>query len=83
MKIKTLEDQYNFSCQILSVFMPILSAVLTTAGVVLAFALKEVFWVGLILIAIGILVLIEFVFIRKYLLKKMKFFEENRENSSL
>ena len=77
MKIKTLEDQYILSYNLLKVVMPLASIVFFIAGVVLAIALKEVWWCGLILIGIGGLTLVEFIFIRKYLLKKIDQLKSN------
>lgn len=71
MKIKTLEEQYILSYNLLKVVMPLASIIFLIAGVVLAIALKEVWWVGLILIGISGVTLVEFIFIRKYLLNKI------------
>ncbi|MDE7213249.1 MAG: hypothetical protein K2N42_01560, partial [Anaeroplasmataceae bacterium] len=77
MKIKTLEDQYILSYNLLKVVMPLASIIFLITGVVLAIALKEVWWGGLILIGIGGLTLVEFIFIRKYLLKKIDQLKSN------
>ena len=76
MKIKTLEEQYIFSYNILKVAMPLFSLVWIVSGSVLAIFLKEVFWVGLILIGVGGLIILEFIFIRKFLLNKINQLKE-------
>jgi hypothetical protein len=78
MKIKTLEEQYIFSYNILKVAMPLFSLVWIVSGSVLAIFLKEVFWVGLILIGVGGLIILEFIFIRKFLLNKINQLKENQ-----
>ena len=78
MKIKTLEEQYIFSYNILKVAMPLFSLVWIVSGSVLAIFLKEVFWVGLILIGGGGLIILEFIFIRKFLLNKINQLKENQ-----
>ncbi len=78
MKIKTLEEQYIFSYNILKVAMPLFSLVWIVSGSVLAIFLKEVFWVGLILIGVGGLIILEFLFIRKFLLNKINQLKENQ-----
>ena len=77
MKVKTLEEQYIFSYNILKVAMPLFSLVFIVEGIVLAIFLKEVFWVGLILIGVGGLIILEFIFIRKFLLNKINQFKGN------
>ena len=78
MKIKTLEEQYIFSYNILKVAMPLFSLVWIVSGSVLAIFLKAVFWVGLILIDVGGLIILEFIFIRKFLLNKINQLKENQ-----
>lgn len=77
MKVKTLLEQYIFSYNLLKVAMPLLSVGWILAGIVLAISLKEVFWVGLILIGVGGLTILEFIFIRKFLLNKINQLKEN------
>ena len=64
MKIKTLEEQYIFSYNILKVAMSLFSLVWIVSGSVLAIFLKEVFWGGLILIGVGGLIILELLLIR-------------------
>lgn len=77
MKVKTLLEQYIFSYNLLKAVMPLLSLVFIVAGIVLAISLKEVFWVGLILIGVGGLTILEFILIRKFLLNKINQLKEN------
>ncbi len=77
MEVKTLSEQYIFSYNLLKVVMPLLSLVWILAGIVLSISLKEVFWVGLILIGVGGLTILEFIFIRKFLLNKINQSKEN------
>lgn len=77
MRVKTLLEQYIFSYNLLKVVMPLLSVVLIVAGIVLAISLKEVFWVRLILVGVGGLTILEFIFIRKFLLNKINQLKED------
>ena len=77
MKVKTLEEQYIFSYNILKVAMPLFSLVWIVAGIVLAISFKEIFWMGLILIGVGGLIILEFIFMRKFLLNKINQLKEN------
>ncbi len=77
MEVKSLSEQYIFSYNLLKVVMPLLSLVWILAGIVLSISLKEVFWVGLILIGVGGLTILEFIFIRKFLLNKINQLKEN------
>ena len=77
MKGKTLKEQYIFSYNILKVIMPLFSLVWIVAGIVLAISFKEIFWMGLILIGVGGLIILEFIFMRKILLNKINQLKEN------
>lgn len=77
MKVKTLEEQYIFSYNILKVAMPLFSLVWIVAGIVLAISFKEIFWMGLIFIGVGGLIILEFIFMRKFLLNKINQFKNN------
>lgn len=81
---KSLSEQYELSLATLKLSMPVIGGLLILAGVILASALKEVFWVGIIVAVTGVCVLLLFLIIRNYLLTKIaelkKQESENPEN---
>lgn len=77
MKIKTLEEQYTLSYKRLSIIMPIASIFFITSGILLGIFLRDIFWCGLILIGIGILTIVGFVLIRKYIFNKINSLKKN------
>ncbi|MEG1528651.1 MAG: hypothetical protein RR248_05370 [Clostridia bacterium] len=71
MKDLSLLEQYEFSLKMLSIVMPILAVIMVIIGIILSIALQKVFWVGLIIVAIGLGVFVLFVLIRKFLIWKI------------
>ena len=67
----SLLEQYELSLKTTSVSMPLGAIILIVGGIIAAIKYSKVFWVGIILGALGLLVIVMFVFIRKYLLKKI------------
>lgn len=71
MRIYSLKDQYELSLKLLSILMPTVSSIFIFIGICILFV-KAIWWVGLIFIGIGLLTLLEYYFIRKYIKKKIK-----------
>lgn len=80
--MKTLLDQYKFSLKVIGVSMPILSAAMILTGIIISIVMREVFWVGLIITAIGLLTILEFFLIRKYLVKKIAQLQQEQEGNT-
>lgn len=80
--MKTLLDQYKFSFKVIGVSMPILSAAMILTGIIISIVMREVFWVGLIITAIGLLTILEFFLIRKYLVKKIAQLQQKQEGNT-
>lgn len=80
--MKTLLDQYKFSFKVIGVSMPILSAAMILTGIIISIVMREVFWVGLIITAIGLLTILEFFLIRKYLVKKIAQLQQEQEGNT-
>lgn len=77
MKIVSLLDLYKLYLKVLRVAMPVMAALLLFAGIVLCVTLSRVFWVGLIVVAIGISTFGEFLLIKRFLVKKIKYLEND------
>ena len=77
MKTVSLLEQYKLSLKILRVAMPVIAALLLLVGIVLCVTLSRVFWVGLIVVAIGISTFGEFLLIKRFLVKKIKYIEND------
>ena len=77
MKTVSLLEQYKLSLKVLRVAMPVIAALLLFVGIVLCVTLSRVFWVGLIVVAIGISTFGLFLLIKRFLVKKIKYIEND------
>ncbi len=77
MKTVSLLEQYKLSLKILRVAMPVIAALLLFVGIVLCVTLSRVFWVGLIVVAIGISTFGLFLLIKRFLVKMIKYIEND------
>lgn len=68
--MKSLKEQYETSLKYLTAVMIVSSIFFVFIGLGILSS-KSVWWIGLILIGIGLLTLLEYYFIRKYILKKL------------
>ena len=68
--MKSLKEQYETSLKYLTGVMIVSSIFIVFIGLGILSS-KSVWWIGLILIGIGLLILLEYYFIRKYILKKL------------
>lgn len=79
MKDWNLLEQYKFSLKMLTIWMPTISVLIILTGIVVAIIMKKFFWVGLIIIGFGLLLLGEYFLIRKYILKKINYLTNKKD----
>ena len=68
--MKSLKEQYETSLNYLTFVMIVASILFIFVGLGILSS-KSIWWIGLIIISIGLLTLLEYYFIRKYILKKL------------
>lgn len=71
MKHFTLLEQYKFVKKAYGIAMPLISLIFFVIAVVMFFKYSNMIWPGFIFLGIAIMVLIIYIFIRKYLNKKI------------
>ncbi len=71
MKKITLLEHYKFTKKIYSFAMPLISLAFFVMSIVTFFKYSNMIWSGFIFLGIAIMVLVIYIFIRKYLNKKI------------
>lgn len=66
-QINSLLDLYRMKLNMMTILMPLVASVLIVMGIIAA--VKIVYWFGLILIAVGLIMVVAFIFMRKHMIK--------------
>ncbi len=82
MKFMDLLEQYKFSLKTIKVTMPIMSLVWFIFAVVVWIFYSAIYWVGIIFAAIGIVVLVMFFIIKNYLVKRINYLENEKNDNN-
>lgn len=72
----TLKQQYEMVIKAYSIFMPIMAVSCLVLGIVFSLKFIQVFWVGLIFVAMGIMTLGLLFILRRYMKRKISEIEE-------
>ena len=81
MKINSLLDQYELSLKTTSISMPLGAIIFIVGGIIACIKYSQIFWVGIILGVLGVIEIVMFVFIRRYLLKKIAELKQQEQNN--
>lgn len=79
--INTLLEQYELSLKSISIGMPLGAIIFIAAGIIFGIKYSQVFWIGIILGALGLLDIVMFVFIRRYILKRITELKQQEQNN--
>ncbi len=80
-KINSLLEQYKFSWKMLSISMPISAVVFFVFGIILSVINGKFLWWGLVIgLAIALMIIIIYIFIRKYMLRKIAELEQQEQD---
>ncbi len=82
MKFMDLLEQYKFSLKTIRVSMPISAVILFIFGIVMSIVYSPVYWVGIIVSSIGIVVLVMFFIIKNYLVKQINYMEKEKNDNN-
>lgn len=72
MKSTSLLDVYKLNRKVLGITMPVFAVLWVIAAVIVWVVLPEIWWIGLVFLAMSILTLLIYIFIRKFINKKIK-----------
>lgn len=81
MKNFTLLEQYKFSKKIYSFSMPLIAGALFIVAVIMFFIHQNMPWLGIIFLVLAGMTMVIFVFVRKYLNKKIAELESKDGNT--
>ncbi len=82
MKFMDLLEQYKFSLKTIRVSMPIMSLVWFIFAIVVWIFYSAIYWVGIIVSSIGIVVLVMFFIIKNYLVKQINYMEKEKNDNN-
>lgn len=80
-KTYSLSEQYEFSLKTISIGMPLCAIILVVAGIVCCIMEQVATWVGILLISLGVLVVAMYIFMRKYMLKRIDELKQQEQNN--
>ncbi|MCM1359381.1 MAG: hypothetical protein NC183_02480 [Corallococcus sp.] len=77
----SLSDYYEWSLKNISIAMPVSAVILFVAAVVVGIKYSQIYWLGILFAALGFITIVMFVFIRRYMLRKIAELKQKEQNN--